>query len=83
MSWDDGEVLLVHPPPQFRLLAEAIETRQRLCILYEKQDGHLVDLPLTPSFLINSRGREYLGAFCHIVHALKTYRLDRVRRVRR
>jgi hypothetical protein len=83
LSWEDGDVFPVRPPTQFRLLAEAIEARQRLCILYETQDGQVVDLPITPSFLVNSRGREYLGAFCHIDQTLKTYRLDRVRRVQR
>ncbi len=61
-----------------RLLAEAIEIRQSLSIVYDGGTKGRRRRQITPRSLIESRGSLYLIAHCHIDDMEKHFRLDRI-----
>ncbi len=82
LTWQDGNVFAIPNSARVATLISAIEQQHRVSILYERADGQLSDISVTPMALIHSLGCEYLVALCHHSATQKTYRLDRVRRVR-
>jgi len=82
MTWQEGEVFTIPSSTRVAPLMNAIEQRCRVSILYERADGQLSDISVSPLALIHSLGREYLVGLCHHSDMQKIYRLDRVRRVR-
>jgi predicted DNA-binding transcriptional regulator YafY len=63
------------------LLAEAIRRRQRLRITYRSFAGELTRRELSPHGLVVHSGRWYLAAFDHGRDDMRTFRVDRMRRV--
>jgi predicted DNA-binding transcriptional regulator YafY len=51
-------------------------------MVYEGGTKGLVERKITPRALLQTAGRMYLTAYCHIDHMEKTYRLDRIREFR-
>jgi DNA polymerase-3 subunit epsilon len=82
LTWQDGGVFAVPHSTRVAPIINAIEQRCRISILYEMAEGQLCDISVSPLALIHSLGREYLVALCHRSESQKTYRLDRIRRVR-
>jgi len=66
--------------PRLRPLEDACRARARISILYG-EDGGAARLEVTPRILFVSRRKSYLEAECARSGLLKTYRLDRIRRI--
>jgi predicted DNA-binding transcriptional regulator YafY len=64
------------------LLAEAIRRRRRLRMTYRSFSGDETRRELSPHGLVVHSGRWYLAAHDHLRHALRTFRVDRMRRMR-
>lgn len=68
-------------PRRLRPLAEALRAGGEVTILYGEDETAPAPIALRPRFLYASQGKGYLEAECLASGTLKTYRLDRVRRV--
>lgn len=68
--------------PRLRPLEGAVAETAQVTILYG-EDDHAAPIPLsvTPQFLYGRNGKSYLEAECGSSGLLKTYRLDRIRKV--
>lgn len=64
------------------LLAEAIRRRRRLRATYRSFSGEETRRELSPHGLVVHSGRWYLAAHDHLRDALRTFRVDRMRRMR-
>jgi predicted DNA-binding transcriptional regulator YafY len=62
------------------LLADAIRRRKRLRIAYRSFAGEATRRELSPHGLVVHSGRWYLAAFDHTRDAMRTFRVDRMRR---
>jgi predicted DNA-binding transcriptional regulator YafY len=63
------------------LLAEAIRRRRRVRVVYRSSSGEQTERELSPYGLVVHVGRWYLAAHDHVRAALRTFRVDRIRRV--
>jgi predicted DNA-binding transcriptional regulator YafY len=63
------------------LLAEAIRRRRRIHVAYRSHAGEASERELSPYGLVVHAGRWYLAAHDHTRAALRTFRVDRIRRV--
>jgi predicted DNA-binding transcriptional regulator YafY len=63
------------------LLAEAIRRRRRVHLRYRSFAGEETNRELSPYGLVVHGGRWYLAAHDHMRGALRTFRVDRIRRV--
>lgn len=91
-----GDLFCLSPPLGFSRSAEpsnafsaerefleiAIRQRQTITMVYDGGSKGLSRRRITPRALLQSDGRPYLSAFCHIDQIEKTYRLDRIRELR-
>jgi predicted DNA-binding transcriptional regulator YafY len=70
------------PPPgeTALLLAEAIRRRRRVRVAYRSFAGEETERELSPYGLVVHAGRWYLAAHDHTRSALRTFRVDRIRR---
>ena len=66
--------------PRLRPIVEAMQARARVTVLYG-ESAELSMLAVSPRILFESRRRGYMEAECARSGLLKTYRLDRVRRI--
>jgi DNA polymerase III epsilon subunit-like protein len=66
-----------------RDLAWAIAERRSLIMVYEGGSKGLADRRVTPRKLVRSYGTTCLVAYCHADRVEKTFRLDRIRDLRR
>jgi DNA polymerase III epsilon subunit family exonuclease len=66
--------------PRLRPIEEALRSRARITVLYGEAE-EVSRLSLQPRILFESRRRGYMEAECARSGLLKTYRLDRVRRI--
>jgi predicted DNA-binding transcriptional regulator YafY len=64
------------------LLAEAIRRRRRVQIAYRSHAGEASERELSPYGLVVHAGRWYLAAHDHGRAALRTFRVDRIRRAK-
>lgn len=62
------------------LLAEAIRRRLRVRVSYQSFAGEETERVLSPYGLVVHEGRWYLAAHDHVRAALRTFRVDRIRR---
>jgi predicted DNA-binding transcriptional regulator YafY len=62
------------------LLAEAIRRRRRVRVVYRSYAGEETRRELSPHGLVVHSGRWYLAAHDHMREALRTFRVDRMRR---
>lgn len=67
-------------PPGFETLAEAIEERRTVQLLYRSSGRGPAIREITPLAVTESGGRYYLSAKCHLDGMVKTFRLDRIER---
>ena len=68
-------------PQRLRALEAACRHRERVTLVYG-EDQATSHLPVTPRLLFEQGKRGYLEAECARSGLLKTYRLDRVQRVK-
>jgi len=78
----DTGVSAMEPPVGYEDLALAIEEQRTIVMIYEGGTKGIAHRRITPRALLQSGGRAYLTAYCHIDHIEKTYRLDRIRELR-
>lgn len=69
----------IAPPPGFEQLNDAIEHGRPVVIVYDGGSKGSVQRTITPRAVLESNGRAYLIAYCHIDQMEKTYRFDRIR----
>lgn len=79
----DMEELDCRPPSGYERMAEMIESRSVLAMLYQGGPRGASWLRTTPRGFVRSGGRSYLLAYCHWSRVEKTYRLDRIVEFRR
>ena len=70
-------------PEAFRTVADALARRRRLRILYHgRASDEETERTVSPQRLVHYRDNWYLDAWCHLRRGLRTFALDRIRRVR-
>lgn len=69
-------------PRGYEELAAAIECRRAIAMMYESGMWAAAWKRVTPLAFLQSGGRYYLSAYCHLDQIEKTYRLDRIRSFR-
>lgn len=62
-------------------LMEAIETQRRVTVVYIGKDKAELERELDPYGMFYRLGHWYIGGFCHLRQALRTFRLDRLAEV--
>ncbi len=67
--------------PRLRPLERAVSDEEAVRIVYARQDGAPTPIDVLPRFLFERRGKSYLEAECQASGMLKTYLLERVRKV--
>ena len=67
--------------PRLRPLERALTAQEPVRLLYAREDGAPTPIDVQPRFLFERRGKSYLEAECHSSGLLKTYLLERVRKV--
>ncbi len=82
LTFSGSGVSTIQPPAGCEELTVAIEEERTVVILYDGGTKGLVQRRITPRALLQSRGRAYLTAFCHIDRVEKNFRLDRIRDLR-
>ena len=82
LGFEDSGVFVLEPPAGYEDLVVAIREEKTILVIYEGGTGGLVERRITPQALLQSGGRAYLTAHCHIDHIEKTYRLDRIQELR-
>lgn len=70
-----------HLSPRLRPLRDAAAAGESVTLLYGGADGPPARLPVVPRFLFERRGKAYLEGECESSGQLKTYLLERVRKV--
>jgi len=70
-----------HLPRRLKSLRAACAEESEVRLLYGDSSGHPSQLPVRPRFLYKHKDKGYLEAECTMSGLVKTYRLDRVRRV--
>lgn len=63
------------------VLAEAIQSQRRLTLRYHSRKDEELIREVDPYGLVFHHGRWYLGGYCHLRRALRSFRLDRMREV--
>lgn len=79
LSFEDGGGLPLEAPVGYEELTVAIEEQRTIVMIYEGGTRGTAQRRVTPRGLVQSGGRAYLTAYCHIDSIEKTYRLDRIR----
>ena len=82
MSFEDTVMEPGDLPPGFECLAEAIEERRTVLLVYDGGTKGTAERRVTPRGIVMSGGRSYLCAFCHADGIEKSFRLERIRRFR-
>ncbi|MFH1919017.1 MAG: WYL domain-containing protein [Planctomycetota bacterium] len=82
LSFENAGVFVLEPPPGYEELEVAIREEKTVVVIYEGGTRGLVERRVTPRALLQSSGRAYLTAHCHMDGIEKTYRLDRFRELR-
>lgn len=67
--------------PRLRPLERALAAGEPVQLVYAREDGAPTPLHVQPRFLFERRGKSYLEAECQSSGLLKTYLLERVRKV--
>jgi len=82
LGCEDAGALAIEPPPGYEELGLAMETEQTVVMVYEGGTKGLTERRITPRALLQSRGRAYINAYCHVDDKEKMFRLDRIQAFR-
>lgn len=63
------------------LLTDAAQSQRRVIFSYQSRQDEVTLRECDPYGLVYRRGRWYLCGYCHLRHALRTFRLDRLQQV--
>lgn len=63
------------------VLTKGVQQERRVSLVYQPPDREPVPREIDPYGLVFRRGRWYIGGFCHLRQALRTFRLDRISKV--
>lgn len=61
------------------VLADAIQSQRRLTLHYRSRKHEVLSREVDPYGLVFHHGRWYVGGYCHLRQALRSFRLDRIR----
>jgi predicted DNA-binding transcriptional regulator YafY len=64
------------------LLTDAAQSQRRVIFSYQSRQDEVTRRECDPYGLVYRRGRWYLCGYCHLRHALRTFRLDRLQEVK-
>jgi DNA polymerase III epsilon subunit-like protein len=79
LRFADAPVDIIELPPGFEVLTTAITERCAITIIYESGWQRSGPRKITPRLVLEVNGVAYLIAHCHLSHAERTFRLDRIR----
>jgi DNA polymerase III epsilon subunit family exonuclease len=82
MTPANSRTCLLEPPAGFEDLAMACAEQRTVVIAYNGGTRRPADRTITPRTMLQSNGRQYLIAYCHAARIEKTYRLDRIVKIR-
>lgn len=82
LTADNARTYVIEPPAGFEDLAVAISEQRTVVIAYDGGTRGPADRRITPRAMLQSNGRQYLIAYCHTAKLEKTYRLDRILKIR-
>jgi DNA polymerase III subunit epsilon len=78
LTFADAPVYILEPPPGFEVLTAAITEQCAITIVYESGWQRSGPRKITPRLVLEVNGVAYLIAHCHLSHAERTFRLDRI-----
>jgi DNA polymerase III epsilon subunit family exonuclease len=79
LTFTDAPVFAIEPPAGFEVLTTAITTQCAITIMYEHGWQRPQPRTITPRVVLEVQGVAYVIAHCHVSHAERTFRLDRIR----
>jgi DNA polymerase-3 subunit epsilon len=79
LTFADAPVFTIEPPPGFEALAIAMTERCAITIVYEPGWQWPTPRMITPRLVVEVHGVAYVIAHCHVSHAERAFRLDRIR----
>jgi DNA polymerase III epsilon subunit family exonuclease len=79
LSFTDAPVFAIEPPAGFEALSTAMTERCTITIIYEHGWPRPQPRTITPRLMLEVHGVAYVIAHCHLSHAERTFRLDRIR----
>lgn len=63
------------------VLTNGVQQERRISLVYQAPDREPLPREIDPYGLVFRRGRWYIGGYCHLRKALRTFRLDRISKV--
>lgn len=63
------------------VLTKGVQQERRVAFVYQAPDRDAMTREVDPYGLVFRRGRWYIGGYCHLRKALRTFRLDRISKV--
>ena len=63
------------------VLTNGVQQERRVSLVYQAPDREPLPREIDPYGLVFRRGRWYIGGYCHLRKALRTFRLDRISKV--
>jgi DNA polymerase III epsilon subunit family exonuclease len=79
LTFTDAPICAIDPPAGFEALATAMTERCAITIVYEQRWQQPQPRTITPRLVLEVHGVAYVIAHCHLSHAERTFRLDRIR----
>jgi DNA polymerase-3 subunit epsilon len=79
LTFVDAPVCAIQPPAGFEALATAITEQCAITMVYESGWERPQRRMITPRLMLEVHGVAYVIAHCHLSHAERTFRLDRIR----
>jgi predicted DNA-binding transcriptional regulator YafY len=79
LTFANAPVCAIDPPAGFEALSTAITEQCAITIVYEPGWQQPTPRLITPRLLLEVHGVAYVIAHCHVNHAERTFRLDRIR----
>lgn len=79
LAQNSARTALEKTPAEYLAMGDAIRGKKTVVISYAGGLSAVASRTITPRAIVQSHGRGYLIAFCHLDHIEKTYRLDRIR----
>jgi DNA polymerase III epsilon subunit family exonuclease len=79
LTFADGPVITIAPPPGFEALTTALSERCAITVTYDHGSQPPTPRMITPRLVLEVHGIVYVIAHCHLSHAERTFRLDRIR----
>jgi predicted DNA-binding transcriptional regulator YafY len=79
LTFADAPVFAIQPPPGFEALTTAMTEQCAITIVYEHGWQWPKPRMITPRLVLKVHGVAYVIVHCHLSHAERTFRLDRIR----